>query len=553
MGRRKNRRLLTVPQQCEIATVELCEARLLLASDFGDAPAPYPVSLADDGARHVVGAGKLGAAIDAESDGTPSAAADADGSDDDGIDFSLLYPGKSDAKVVVTAANITPGSRVDAWIDFNADGDWTDPGEKFLNSVQVINGQVTLLFSIPGDAAVGPTFARFRLSSTGGLSPTGLAPDGEVEDYKVEIVTGPPVITMPAFGEPRLVDVTGTYRVSFEWNQATGATSYELFVSSAEKYRFLEMTVTGTSVTPNVDFPLGNYNVWMRSVSPGNIKSVWSPVRTFSTIAKSSFVPMPKLQNTARPTVAWNAVAGATSYKIWISNVSTGQGKVIYQENIQTTSFTPASDFPLGLYRAWVQAVYNATTELWSPAIDFQVAPAPIPTAGINPTFDQTPTLTWSTVAGAVSYDLQVRNQTTGITFINQNVSSSSFTPTANLADGPYRWWVRARSAQNVLSLWSPAADFSVGGRTSVLSPTGSTSDRTPTFTWKPVDGATRYELWVSRIDVPSTVINQTNIVSTSFTPAANLAVGSYRTWVRAVSGSGQFSVWSIAVNFTVT
>jgi uncharacterized repeat protein (TIGR01451 family) len=33
----------------------------------------------------------------------------------------------------------------------------------------------------------GPTYARFRLSNNGGLPPTGFAPDGEVEDYRVQV------------------------------------------------------------------------------------------------------------------------------------------------------------------------------------------------------------------------------------------------------------------------------------------------------------------------------------------------------------------------------
>jgi hypothetical protein len=43
-------------------------------------------------------------------------------------------------------------------------------------------------FPVPASAAPGPTFARFRFSSAGGLSYTGLAPDGEVEDYYVIIL-----------------------------------------------------------------------------------------------------------------------------------------------------------------------------------------------------------------------------------------------------------------------------------------------------------------------------------------------------------------------------
>ena len=40
---------------------------------------------------------------------------------------------------------------------------------------------------MPLSAEVGPTFARFRFDSQGGLTPTGLAYDGEVEDYAVDL------------------------------------------------------------------------------------------------------------------------------------------------------------------------------------------------------------------------------------------------------------------------------------------------------------------------------------------------------------------------------
>jgi PKD repeat protein len=50
-----------------------------------------------------------------------------------------------------------------------------------------------LAFPVPPTAALGTTFARFRLSSAGGLAPSGAAADGEVEDYAV-VVEAPPVI-----------------------------------------------------------------------------------------------------------------------------------------------------------------------------------------------------------------------------------------------------------------------------------------------------------------------------------------------------------------------
>ena len=53
------------------ASFEILETRVLLASDFGDAPLPFPTTLAEGGAEHVITADapRLGATVDVESDG----------------------------------------------------------------------------------------------------------------------------------------------------------------------------------------------------------------------------------------------------------------------------------------------------------------------------------------------------------------------------------------------------------------------------------------------------------------------------------------------------
>lgn len=84
---------------------------------------------------------------------------------------------------------VTSGEgKLDAWIDFNADGDWIDPGEQIWASHSVAAGENVLPLTIPASATVGLTAARFRLSTLGGLQPTGAADDGEVEDYLLTIL-----------------------------------------------------------------------------------------------------------------------------------------------------------------------------------------------------------------------------------------------------------------------------------------------------------------------------------------------------------------------------
>jgi hypothetical protein len=170
-----------------LLAVEPLESRLLMAADFGDAPAPYPTTLAENGARHEAIGPMLGASRDSEADGVHSAAANADGADDNGVGIGALQVGQLGAEVVVTVQGAAPNARLEAWIDFNRDGSWSGPGERIAANRLVVNGQNTISFDIPATAMPGSTFARFRLSTAGTSSFKGAAPDGEVEDYAVTL------------------------------------------------------------------------------------------------------------------------------------------------------------------------------------------------------------------------------------------------------------------------------------------------------------------------------------------------------------------------------
>lgn len=119
-----------------------------------------------------------------------------DGDDEDGVRFDgVLTPG---ATVPITVFASREG-HLDAWLDLNGDGDWNDQYEQIFRSVPVQAGANQLTFSIPTATGPGVTYARFRFGSEGGLAPTGLAIDGEVEDYRVEIISNdPPSIASPA-------------------------------------------------------------------------------------------------------------------------------------------------------------------------------------------------------------------------------------------------------------------------------------------------------------------------------------------------------------------
>jgi CSLREA domain-containing protein len=178
--------------------------------DFGDAPLPYPTTLAEDGARHARLGLTLGARADSEVEGTHSEGADLDDvtgavDDEDGVTFGSLRVGQLGATVPVAVQNASGGARLDAWLDFDGDGSWGGPWEQIANSVAVVNGPNVLRFDVPSWAAAGSTVARFRLSTTGNLGIRGLASDGEVEDHQV--IIQPPSRASGVFGTPQTIFV----------------------------------------------------------------------------------------------------------------------------------------------------------------------------------------------------------------------------------------------------------------------------------------------------------------------------------------------------------
>ena len=85
---------------------------------------------------------------------------------------------------------------LNAWLDFNGDGDFNDTGEQIATDEIPSGGTINLNVSVPLDAIAGSSYARFRFSSETGLPPGNYeALDGEAEDYQIVIsntITCPP-------------------------------------------------------------------------------------------------------------------------------------------------------------------------------------------------------------------------------------------------------------------------------------------------------------------------------------------------------------------------
>ena len=177
--------------------------------DFGDAPTAkqsgfagsYPTRLVDHGARHrIIPDGPYLGNVppDAEWDAQADARAlgddrNAEGDDEDGAavcdNFTLAIGRTATATVMVSASR--GAARLYGWIDFDGSGTF-DADEQIADGTggfaNLEDGPLAIHFAVPNEGFTGTTFARFRIT-TGTLSgPGGVAVDGEVEDWPVQIV-----------------------------------------------------------------------------------------------------------------------------------------------------------------------------------------------------------------------------------------------------------------------------------------------------------------------------------------------------------------------------
>lgn len=259
-----------------------------------------------------------------------------------------------------------------------------------------------------------------------------------------------------------------------------------------------------------------------------------------------------------RPTIVWGGITNAIRYEVWVSNISTGNNAFIYVTNVTDTQFQVPEKLGVGRYRAWVRAVDALERPgFWSFAREFRIDTAPTITAPVltgTTAASSFPEISWTAVQDAPRYELWVNNVTTGQTRVisRTNITTSNYVATETLGSGTYTAWVRAFNTVNESGKWSNPHTFTVLAAPVVVLPTvGGTFDRTPTYSWNAVAGATSYDLWVSNRLSNAVVYRNQTVLGLSVDQPTDLLTGDYTMWVRAKFGN-QFSVWSAPRQFSV-
>lgn len=358
-------------------------------------------------------------------------------------------------------------------------------------------------------------------------------------------------IVYDVYPELEPLNATIQQRPVLQWNAVAGAATYEIYVSGGGSV-VNESGITSTTFTMPNDAVVSNYRAWVRGVTSEGKQGPWSPLMKFSSGGRTQVSVAAETSESAVPVFEWWAVDGAVGYEVYVGKTGTA-GAYYRQAGITANSFR-SIPLPAGDYKVWVKTNFGAGNIAWSSGSSFAVV---APSFGVSaatglapnaPILNQRPTLSWTAIGAATSYDILLRSGST--TELITGIESNQYTPASAITVEDSQWWVRSVDNIGRPGVFSEAASFNTSGRP-VLSVMPSSN---PLFEWTAVLGASGYILQADNLTTgQSSVIREVELTVTSYASPATLPAGNYRAWVRAVSsGDGSLSPWSILVDFTV-
>ena len=305
----------------------------------------------------------------------------------------------------ITVGSTTKTDELSSFSNFGAGIDLLAPGSAIVsawhtgvNDINTISGTSMATPHVAGAAALylesfpgsTPDQVQTGLKSKAVASRITLVPAG-TPNLLLQInygVTPPPPPAVPVPSAPVLLApasaaVNQSLTPTLNWNAASGATSYDLQVSTSSNFTAAVQNFNGLTSVSKALSGLANNTVYYWRVSATNASgtSLWSATFFFTTLA--AVVPPPPIttvsvptlvspsdraSNVSRtPTLTWTAAAGATRYNVQVSTNSTFTALVVNQSGVSATSLAITTALASRRTLYWrVQAVNGSTTSAWS-------------------------------------------------------------------------------------------------------------------------------------------------------------------------------------------
>jgi CSLREA domain-containing protein len=373
---------------------------------------------------------------------------------------------------------------------------------------------------------------------------------------------GAPALRTPL--DPGMTTDTTPY---FTWGAVSGASRYQVRVNGLMSFESALLASTSFTVPAANGMPFGNYTWQVKAIDAAGNQGAWSS--SYALAVTNLYAPKNGASLTdLTPTFQWVAVSGGR-YQLQVTTAADYLDNQQFDSPVYTcsspgtttlTNCTPTQRLAAGVYywRVGVNGSFNAVVfRLALSSSSLPAAPSLLTVNGMA-TNDSTPSLSWSPVSAAVTYELQVDDETSFAspdrTYIQ--IPSNIFAlPLPLMSERRYYWRARAVNGDGAAGAWSGYRSF-IYDSTPTAPPVlrspannASTSDSTPTLSWTTVTGGVRYRLQIADDDAfaaADLVVSSIDISGSSYT-ASTLLDGDYYWRVRAVDAAGNLSGWSTA------
>ena len=319
------------------------------------------------------------------------------------------------------------------------------------------------------------------------------------------------------------------------WNAVYGATSYRIYRSTSKGSGYsLLGTVTATSYT-NTGAKAGTtYYYRVKAVNDAGLSPYSNVVSgQVKSVTPKPAAPVVKIGNSAssgKPMLTWNAVSGATSYKVYRATSQNGTYSLL--GTVTATSYTNTGAKAGTTYWYKVKAVNSAGESAYSNVVSGRATVTTL-TMGHSSTSGK-PQLTWKAVSGAASYKVYRATAKNGAYTVINTTKALTYTNVGAALGTTYYYKVEALNAAGKSMGFSAIVEGKVAP---VLAVGYSSVSGKPQLTWKAVPGATEYQVYRStQQNSGYTKINTTT--ATSYVNTGAKAGTTYYYKIVAVKGT---------------
>ena len=281
------------------------------------------------------------------------------------------------------------------------------------------------------------------------------------------------------------------------WNAVTGAASYNVYRAAEENGSYsLLGNVTVTNYT-NTGAKAGVTYYYKVTAVNDSGESAYSNVvsgQAKTVTQQKPSAPVVKIGNSAssgKPQLTWNAVSGATSYKVYRATSQNGTYSLL--GTVTATSYTNTGAKAGTTYYYKVKAVNSAGESAYSNVVSGQTTVTTL-TLGHSSASGK-PMLTWKAVSGAASYKVYRATAKNGAYSVINTTKALTYTNTGAALGTTYYYKVEALNSAGKSMGFSAIVEGKVAP---VLAVGYSSVSGKPQLTWKAVPGATEYQVYRS-------------------------------------------------------